>query len=278
MTKRPASSPLPPPLISLSQGQLNVLSGCPRKFQHTYLDQLGALTTPEQQSRIVWGSRFHLLMQQRELGLPIDLLTAEDCQFQESLTGLVTAAPTIFEPGTQADALFRQSEHRRTLEFRGYLLTVIYDLLILHPDEGLIFDWKTHPQPRDRRTLAEDWQTRLYLYVLAETTDLQPEQVSLTYWFVRHRDLQTGKLTPQPLRFAYHRTLHEQTRQDLRLLTDRLTAWRLNGAAFPQVEASKGLCPTCPFAIRCQRGIPPDIPAFNPSILPNLADIQEIIL
>ncbi|MCG8367410.1 MAG: PD-(D/E)XK nuclease family protein [Pseudanabaenales cyanobacterium] len=274
MTERPKSLPL----TSLSQGQFNLLSVCPRKFQHTYLDQLGALATPEQQARLVWGGRFHLLMQQRELGLPIDLLTAEDWQFKESLTGLVAAAPTVFDPANQDDFTFRQSEHRCTLEFRGYLLTVIYDLLILSPEEGRIFDWKTYPQPRDRRPLAEDWQSRLYLYVLTETTDLKPEQVSMTYWFVRHRNPQTGELAPQPLRFDHNLTLHDQIRQDLTMLTDRLTAWRLDHAPFPQVEISKGLCPTCPFAIRCQRGAPHDIPAGNQSALPDLADIQEIVL
>ena len=266
------------PLMSLSQGQLTLLSLCPRKFQHTYRDQLGSLTTPEHQARVLWGSRFHLLMQQRELGLPIDLLTAEDSQFEESLSGLLTAAPTVFDPAAQIDGAFRQSEHRRTVEFRGYLLTVIYDLLILTVESGRIFDWKTHPQPRDRSALAEDWQTRLYLYVLTETTDLPPEQVSMTYWFVRHRDAQTGELVPQPLRFDYNRLLHDQNRQDLTDLTDQLTVWRQGSVSLPQVDASKGLCPTCPFAIRCQRGAPDNIPEVHQSVLPNLADIQEIVL
>ncbi|MDJ0703306.1 MAG: PD-(D/E)XK nuclease family protein [Leptolyngbyaceae cyanobacterium MO_188.B28] len=262
--------------MSLSQGQLTLLSTCPRKFQHTYLDQLGALTKPEQQERLLWGSRFHLLMQQRELGLPIDRLADQDPQFQESLTGLVTAEPTVFEPAIQSDGAFRQSEHRRTVEFRGYLLTVIFDLLILTAAAGRIFDWKTHPQPRDRGALAKDWQTRLYLYVLTETTDLAPEQVSMTYWFVRRRDSQTGKLVPQSLRFDYNQALHDQSRQDLIGLTDQLTAWRLGRVPLPQVEASKGLCLTCPFAVRCQRA--DDGPDFNPSVFPDLADVQEVIL
>ncbi|MBD3563336.1 PD-(D/E)XK nuclease family protein, partial [Planktothrix sp. FACHB-1355] len=84
--------------MRLSQRHLNLLSTCPRKFQHTYLEQLGSLTTPEQLERINWGSHFHLLMQQRELGLPIESIVQEDAQMQRWLTALVSAAPEILTP------------------------------------------------------------------------------------------------------------------------------------------------------------------------------------
>jgi hypothetical protein len=79
--------------LRLSQGQLNLLETCPRKFQHIYLEQLGSPTTPEQQAHQAWGSRFHLLMQQRELGLPIEALMAADDQMQ-SLSLIDAAAGT----------------------------------------------------------------------------------------------------------------------------------------------------------------------------------------
>jgi ATP-dependent exoDNAse (exonuclease V) beta subunit len=59
------------------------------------------------------------------------------------------------------------------------LLTVIYDLLIEAEDNAQILDWKTYPQPKEQNRLAKDWQTRLYLYVLAETSDYLPEQISM---------------------------------------------------------------------------------------------------
>ena len=80
---------------------------------------------------------------------------------------------------------FSQSEHRRTLAFNDYLLTVVYDLVVCTPQQGQIFDWKTHQRRPPESWLQGDWQTRLYLYVLCETTDLKPEQLSMTYWFVR---------------------------------------------------------------------------------------------
>src|SRR6476646_3772088 len=103
----------PEPRLRLSQGQLNLLESCPRKFQHIYLEQLGSPSTPEQQAHQTWGSRFHLLMQQRELGLPIDSLMAEDRQMQRCVSSLLAAVPEIVAPGID-DSSWRQSEHRRT--------------------------------------------------------------------------------------------------------------------------------------------------------------------
>ncbi|MEL6502777.1 MAG: PD-(D/E)XK nuclease family protein, partial [Cyanobacteria bacterium J06623_1] len=58
-------------LLRLSQGQLNLLETCPRKFQNTYLEQLRPPANPEYEEKQLLGSRFHLLMQQREMGLKI---------------------------------------------------------------------------------------------------------------------------------------------------------------------------------------------------------------
>ena len=76
-------------LIRLSQSHLNILSICPSKsFQQVYVDCLGSLTAPERQDSMQWGSRFHLLMQQRELTLPIEPLLATDTELDRSLKSL----------------------------------------------------------------------------------------------------------------------------------------------------------------------------------------------
>lgn len=261
-----------PHLLRLSQGQLNLLETCPCKFQHIYFDQLGSPTNPEQQERQTWGSRFHLLMQQRELGLPVEPLFQEDAQLQRWVTALVTAAPEILTPDPKT---FRQAEHCRTLNFQGYLLTVIYDLLIEDERQAQILDWKTYPKPRNRQHLEHDWQTRLYLYVLAETSDYLPEQISMTYWFVQSQPL------PQNLKFTYNAGQHEQTRRDLTRLLTLLTGWlqryQDTGEDFPQVAQSTGYCSYCNFAVRCQR-TPESSALSNKDMLPSLAQIQEVSL
>lgn len=257
-------------LTPLSQGQLKLLETCPRKFQHLYLEQLGTPVSPEQQERLAWGSRFHLLMQQRELGLPVESLVEEDAQLQHWVTALVNAASDVLTPDPQT---FRESEHCRTLNFQGYLLTVIYDLLIEDEKSAKILDWKTYPQPQNRQWLTTDWQTRLYLYVLAETSDYAAEQISMSYWFVKSQP------RPQSLKFTYNAAQHEKTRQDLTTLLTQLTGWlqryQDKGIDFPQVAESTGRCSECNFAVRCQRTTESSINSSR-DLLPNLADIQEV--
>ncbi|MGK7923829.1 MAG: PD-(D/E)XK nuclease family protein, partial [Spirulina sp.] len=232
--------------LRISQSHLNLLETCFRKYQYLYLEQLASPIEPEQQESLARGSQFHLLMQQRELGLPVEVLLQENAELDRSVSSLLQAAP---EGVNAEESLRREAEHSRTLTWGRYLLSVIYDLLIVTDDRAQIFDWKTYRQPPKRDRLARHWQTRLYLFVLAETSDFVPEQISLTYWFVGSR--------PQSLKFSYNTVQHEQTRNDLtHLLTqleearDRLDRERI---PFPQVLEEKGLCSHCEFAARCQR-------------------------
>ena len=268
------------PIIRLSQGHLNLLSQCPRKFQNTYLEQLASPVTLDHLERMQWGNRFHLLMQQFELGLPLAAPTdAEEAELQVCMQRLLSAAPDLFERDRLVS--FRQSEHRRTLEFQGYLLTVVYDLVILNAEAGCILDWKTYPRPRDRQAIAQNWQTRLYLFVLAETSPLAPDQLTMTYWFVRSRQSTAAtEAKPQSYTFAYSQELHEQTRQDLTILLSQLSQWLEDyrtGGAFPQVDPIAGLCPQCTYVSRCQRHAgEEDDPAI--AAQPRLEDIEEVVL
>ena len=234
--------------MRLSQGQLNLLERCPRQFQHTYLDQLGSPANPEQQERLTWGSRFHLLMQQQELGLPIESLVQEDALMQGWMTAFAGAAPEILTSDPDSYT-FRESEHCRTVQVEDHLLTVIYDLLIADEHQAQVLDWKTYPKPQNRRWLEQNWQTLLYLYVLAETTDYRPEQMSMTYWFVQSAE------QPQSLKFTYNTGQHEQTRHKLNQLLSQLTDWlqRYQQEQFPQVPVGSERCHSCQFAVRCDR-------------------------
>ncbi len=225
------------PLIRLSQSQLNLLESCPPQFQRLYLEQLGMPMSPEQQERLSWGSQFHLLMQQQELGLSVDALLKEDEQLRHSLTALVQAVPLLNHPSSNS---WQEAEHYRTLAFNGYLLSVIYDLLIADSDRAYILDWKTYLQPENKSKLERNWQTRLYLYVLAETSDYLPEQISMTYWFVKLPK------EPQSLTFTYNSQQHEQTERDLSNIFNKLDGW-LNdyaskGIDFPHLANCEETC------------------------------------
>ena len=99
------------------------------------------------------------------------------------------------------------------------MLGIIYDLLIAQSDRATIIDWKTYPKPQTKKKLAQNWQTRLYLYILAETSPYLPEQLSMTYWFVK---LPTK---PKHHTFFYNQQLHQQTERDLNQLLTKLDSW-----------------------------------------------------
>ncbi|MDF5726843.1 MAG: PD-(D/E)XK nuclease family protein [Rhizonema sp. PD38] len=267
-------------LLRLSQGQLNVLERCPRQFQHTYLEQLHSPLDPEHEERQALGSRFHLLMQQREMGLPIDTFLQADPILQSWMSAFACAAPEILTTTLKSD--FRESEHYRTLQVQDYLLTVIYDLLIADNQQAQIFDWKTYPKLPNKRKLEQNWQTRLYLYVLAETSNYLPESISMIYWFVQSE----GK--PQSIKFCYNTAQHEQTAKRLNRLLNKLTNWLKSyyqGEQFPQVPESNKACEYCQYTTRCNRsGRNYELmSAVNTdygvdTTLLNLASIQEVSL
>ncbi len=238
-----------PQLLRLSQGQLNILERCPRQFQHTYLEQLHSPSNPEHEERQTLGSRFHLLMQQREMGLPIDSFLKEDAQLQSWMTAFANAAPEILTPSSNTQT-FRESEHYRTLQVQNYLLAVIYDLLIADKEQAQIHDWKTYPKPPNKSKLEQNWQTRLYMYVLAETSNYLPENISMTYWFVQ------SEAQLQSVKFVYSTFQHQQTANRLNQLLNRLTYWLgryYQGELFPQEPDGSKACNYCQYTARCNR-------------------------
>jgi PD-(D/E)XK nuclease superfamily len=258
-------------LLRLSQGHLNLLAACPRKFQHTYLEQLTTPTDPQNEEYQTLGSRFHLLMQQQEMGLPINSFLQTDPQLQNWMTAFAKVAPEILTPDTN-NQTFRESEHYRTLQIQDFLLTVIYDLLIADHQQAQILDWKTYRQPPNKTSLAKNWQTRLYLYVLAETSEYLPENISMTYWFVQAQ----GK--PQNIKFDYNYQQHQQTEQDLNQLLNHFKDWLQQyqeNQPFPQIAEFKKACECCQYAVRCERQKDNQTEIIT-NFLPTFDNIQEI--
>lgn len=239
--KTPLSLPNPKSaFFRLSQGHLNLLELCPPQFQRIYLEQLTLPTSVPQQERLAWGSQFHQLMQQQELGIPIDSLLTVDEEFKQAILALKRAAPELWQ--SSPNIIFREAEHYRSLTFNGYLLTVVYDLLILKQSAANIVDWKTYLEPENPTKLARNWQTRLYLYLLAETESekYRPEQISMTYWFVKlpHH--------PQSITFKYDQNQHQKNKEDLNSLLTKLANWldryAENNDNFPHLDNCQSNC------------------------------------
>ncbi|MGK7891774.1 MAG: PD-(D/E)XK nuclease family protein [Leptolyngbyaceae cyanobacterium] len=270
----------------ISQSHLTLLEYCPRKFQYVYLEQLGSPPSPDEQRYLDRGSQIHHLMQQQELSLPLpdsdhlpEFWPVDTVQLYQTANALATAVQAIDE-----NTRFRQSEYRLHYEFEGVLLTVVYDLLLLNNDHARIFDWKTYSQPPSKAALAEQWQTKLYPFVLAETSEYAPADISLSYWFIQpaNNESQTPdvELQPTSIQFDYGDRIHERIRQSLTQILGKLKQWLKDydtGTALPQTERVQEQCTSCPFALRCDRySLTNEATTSHPSERVSLTDLVNI--
>jgi hypothetical protein len=234
------------------------------------LDQLAEFVPTEQRDRMEWGNQFHQVMQQRELGLPITVAAGDG--LLRCVEALVSTVPDVFDAKQWRD---RFSEHRRLLRMGNRLLTVVYDLLLLGDRHAHILDWKTYPRPPRADWLAQHWQTRLYPFVLAETSDYEPEQIAMTYWFVQP---QSTPSQPESLTFPYSTDQHQRIHATLIQQLTQLEHWLADyyaGTALPMLPETAKHCQSCPFAVRCQRG---SFQTVAPEALLNLDAIEEVTL
>lgn len=251
------------PMFRLSQGQLNLLETCPRQFQRTYLEQRRVPPTPNQQEGLRWGEQFHQILQQQALDLPLSELLSADEVLAQTVKKLMALAPELFCSGEQTTRL---AEHSRACPLDQGLLTVIYDLLLFGAGRAWIVDWKTYREPQNRRKLAQNWQTRLYQYVLAETSAYVPAQIVMVYCFVKRGS------KPTQLHFNYSDALHRQNEQDLKKLIQELSIYR---DAYLKQQTPFPHRPHC--VMDCdisQRGTVPE-KSPNTGLL-NFAEIEEI--
>jgi PD-(D/E)XK nuclease superfamily len=253
-----------PFFLQLSQTHLQTLSTCPRKFQYSFLEQLALPKLDASSEQQQLGTQFHRLMQQHELNLDIQPLLQDNPKLQEWFQRFQQSPPPMVLGS-------RHSEHQRTLSFQNVTLTAIYDLLIQGQNQAQIIDWKTYRCPPNAQMLKDHWQTRLYLFILAETSDYLSEQLAITYWFA-----EPSKSGSHWIHFPYSHQLHQQTQADLERLLSSLQSWM---QSFPQAQLSQaalsaGHCISqiqrCPFVNLCDR-FPDDRPAR-----PALTDISAI--
>jgi CRISPR/Cas system-associated exonuclease Cas4 (RecB family) len=234
---------MPLAIPAVSQGVLQTLATCPRQFQYQYLWQYPQVDEPAFTERQRWGQQFHRLMQQLALGLPVEILAGADPELYTCLEQLLADQPWLGLPPPSGEQ--RQVETRLSLYIEDLLLTGVYDLLVRSPAQAVIHDWKTGVHQSSRRSLQQRWQTRLYLYLLAETCGLPPDALSMTYWFVRQSPIQSVTI-------PYSRRVHQATAQDLRALLNQLRDLIAQpDALMPPLAAESPACRHCAYASRC---------------------------
>ena len=176
--------------LLLSQAKLRAFLACPRRFQLRSLKHLLWPNVPDDArsaEAMARGQQFHLLLERHFLGLDIPLTsigdTAVSTWYQAFKNSKLTIPNGRFLP-----------EHRLTVPIGNHLLLGRFDLLVIGEQDGEpfahIYDWKTG-RAKGVGTLEQEWQTRLYLALLAEGggalwgngRSLQPENITMTYWY-----------------------------------------------------------------------------------------------
>lgn len=236
--------------LVFSRQKLLTYLTCQRRFQLRYLRRLPWPVAPQEER---WreaaqrGQAFHQLLERHFLGLPVD--PGRDAKLKRWWATFQEAGPDL--PNGLA-----LPEISVTVPLGEHLLTGRFDLLVLNGPAGHIFDWKTEQRPRSAADLVADWQTRLYLAILAEGgaalqpggMALDPDQLKLTVWFVN---------APQAaVTVSYSRAEHELNWAEIKALAMEIGDKPAGKGAWPLTD-DWAQCGRCAYQVFCGRQAAP---------------------
>jgi len=229
-----------------TQTALRTYQECPYRFRLRYLERIpwpAFPAAPEVEAALERGRRFHDLARQRFLGLEVGDQAAACGEEVARWWAALEASPPALEGYPH-----RFPEAGLSIPFGRYRLAARYDLLAVGEGCACIVDWKTgRPLPAEK-VLAQDLQTRVYLFVLAEGgaayhqgRPLPPERLSLLYWH---------PAGPTSVRLSYGPERQEEDRACLADLVARISACPAEEMLPVPDEAA---CRGCAYAPLCGR-------------------------
>ncbi len=240
-----------PDSFSFSQNNLQDYVDCPRRFflRHVQKLEWPAIESEpvlEQEQLMELGRQFHLMVQQKFSGIPVESVMnstrdPELLLWWQEFTRL------------DLDSLQGQKycEAFYSIPIANYRLVAKFDLLVVQSNgETLLFDWKTSRHAPKRSNKQMRLQTRVYPFLLAklaETTPLFPltnaENIKMIYWY------------PDPLiasiEFPYSPQQYSKDEQFLVNLVNEISSLPENGF---EKTADERKCAYCRFRTLCERG------------------------
>lgn len=243
-------------VVTLSRGRLESFLTCQRQFQLRYREQVAWPDAPlpdEVATAVIHGHQFHQLIERHLLDLPTD---TSDPVLKRWWAQFVQHPPKLPEGKRLVEASLTIPILDDQPTKRSYLLNGRFDLIIVGEQaDGTpfahIFDWKTS-KPREAAELRRDWQTRLYLALVAEggkallpdrNQSIPPENIYFTYWFVHAPD------APQTI--GYSASQHADNWRDLQAIAQQIDA--LPDDAIWPLTNDLTTCRFCPYQIICGR-------------------------
>lgn len=239
--------------FQFSQHNLQDYVDCARRFELRYLLKLDwpALQTEpvrEFERRQDLGRRFHEMVHQATLGIPMEQIVA-----QESDPELVEWWDTYANSALIRDLpALRKPEFNLSAPFANVRLVAKYDLLAIEPGNLItIVDWKTSPKPTPHSYLAARLQTRVYPFLVVEAgrvifggAPVLPEQVVMIYWFTSAPD--------QAVQFHYSLKQYQTDREVLAGWIREIIARRSGQFSLTSEEKK---CQFCVYRSLCNRGV-----------------------
>lgn len=243
----------PNPDFNFSQSSLQDYLDCPRRFELRCLlkqkwPALHSEPALEQERHLLLGHRFHQLVHQHQIGIPVEQLSSH------------LDDPDLlrwWQNYLQANLLARlpkncYPEYQLSAPFEGHRLVAQYDLLAIQPGEqAIIVDWKTTRQRLPSAYLKKRAQSRLYPFLLCEAGDhlnrgepFTPSQVEMIYWFPERPH--------EPERLQYSPDQFENDRQWLQSIAQQIDNLSWGGFA---LTANEALCKFCTYRSLCKRGV-----------------------
>jgi len=242
-----------PERFQFTQSSLQDYLDCPRRFQLRYvLDQPWPAVASEpllDRERLAdLGRRFHQMAQRHTVGVPVEQITAS-AQDAELVTWWRNY---LNVPPKNLPSAVRRAEATLAAPLGAHRLSAKYDLLALDPGRrAVIVDWKTERKRPTRAQLAARMQTRVYRHVLVEAgavlnggRPIQPEQVSLVYWF--------AEFPAEPEVLPYDSAQHAEDIALLTRLVDEIAA--RTETDWPKTNEEMR-CKYCTYRSLCNRGI-----------------------
>ncbi|HEX6383804.1 MAG TPA: PD-(D/E)XK nuclease family protein [Anaerolineae bacterium] len=238
--------------LTLSRHKLQTFLICQRRFQLRYLERLPwpeSPLSPAFEAAVEHGQRFHRLLEQHFLGLEVEPDAMEETELHRWWT--------LFEQSQLQIPHGRVlAELSLTVPAGRHLLTGRFDLLVTGEDEASgepfahVFDWKTG-QPRAEDELRQDWQTRLYLAMLAEGgralwpdgSAAAPDHIAITYWYAAD--------PAAPCTIRYSQAWHKQNWAEIEALVAQIDG-QLAAGDWPLTD-DWSHCRHCAYQAYCNR-------------------------
>jgi CRISPR/Cas system-associated exonuclease Cas4 (RecB family) len=249
-----------PTNFQFSQSNLQDFIDCHRRFQLKHLLHLAwpaaeAEPVLENERLIELGSRFHHLVHQLLLGIPVDELKIPE-QESELVLWWHNFQEAITEGGDLHSAFLSSTNRYPEITITGRLgdtrLVAKLDLIAVLQDGTIqIFDWKTTQHVPRRTWLTERLQTKVYPYLLVKAgaflnngQSISPDQLEMVYWY---------PASPETLiRIPYSQNQFQADSAYLQSLVDTLQ--RLQDYEFP-MTSDEQRCKFCVYRSLCNRGI-----------------------